>query len=117
MNMTDPIADMLTRIRNAVTAKHEFVNIPASKMKLAIADVLRGEGFIRDYEVTEEANRLYNEGYAVIAIPELAQPVKFFPDNIQQKMIKNDFDWAASNREPILTEWQKRYDSKSEPKS
>jgi len=57
LNMTDPIADMLTRIRNAVTAKHEYVNIPASKMKLAIADVLRGEGFIRDYEVTEEANR------------------------------------------------------------
>ncbi len=57
MNMTDPIADMLTRIRNAVTAKHEFVNIPASKMKLAIAEVLRGEGFIRDLEVTEEANR------------------------------------------------------------
>ena len=46
--MTDPIADMLTRIRNAVTAKHEYVNIPASKMKLAIANVLRNEGFIRE---------------------------------------------------------------------
>jgi small subunit ribosomal protein S8 len=57
LNMTDPIADMLTRIRNAVTAKHEFVNIPASKMKMAIADVLRGEGYIRGYEVTEDGAR------------------------------------------------------------
>ncbi len=57
MNMTDPIADMLTRIRNAVTAKHEYVNIPASKMKVAIADVLRNEGFIKGYEVTDDANK------------------------------------------------------------
>ena len=57
MNMTDPIADMLTRIRNAVTAKHEFVNIPASKMKLAIANVLRNEGFIRDFEIKDELER------------------------------------------------------------
>jgi small subunit ribosomal protein S8 len=57
--MTDPIADMLTRIRNAVTAKHEFVNIPASKMKMAIADVLRKEGFIRGYEVTEDGVRKF----------------------------------------------------------
>lgn len=57
MNISDPIADMLTRIRNAVTAKHEYVNIPASKMKVAIADVLQREGFIRDFEMKEEANR------------------------------------------------------------
>jgi small subunit ribosomal protein S8 len=55
--MTDPIADMLTRIRNAVTAKHDYVNIPASKMKLAIANVLRNEGFIQNFEVTEEGTR------------------------------------------------------------
>ena len=55
--MTDPIADMLTRIRNAVTAKHDYVNIPASKMKMAIVDVLKREGFIRDYELTDEANK------------------------------------------------------------
>jgi len=53
--MTDPIADMLTRIRNAVTAKHDYVNIPASKMKIAIADVLQREGYIRGYEVQDEA--------------------------------------------------------------
>lgn len=53
--MTDPIADMLTRIRNAVTAKHDYVNIPASKMKIAIAEVLQKEGYIRGYEVQNEA--------------------------------------------------------------
>jgi len=55
--MTDPIADMLTRIRNAVTAKHDYVNIPASKMKIAIADVLQKEGYIRGYEVQDELTR------------------------------------------------------------
>jgi small subunit ribosomal protein S8 len=55
--MTDPIADMLTRIRNAVTAKHEFVNIPASKMKVAIANVLQREGFIHSYEMAEDGPR------------------------------------------------------------
>lgn len=54
MNMTDPIADMLTRIRNGVVAKHDNVNVPASKVKTAIARVLREEGFIRDFEVMED---------------------------------------------------------------
>lgn len=49
--MTDPIADMLTRIRNAITARHETVSIPASRIKISIAKVLKEEGFIRDYEV------------------------------------------------------------------
>jgi len=57
MGMTDPIADMLTRIRNAVSARHDYVNIPASKMKASIAKVLKDEGFIRDYEVVEEGPR------------------------------------------------------------
>lgn len=51
MNMTDPIADMLTRIRNAVAARHDYVQIPASKMKIALADVLKRESFIKDYEI------------------------------------------------------------------
>jgi len=50
MNMTDPIADMLTRVRNASSARHEFVNVPASKMKANIAKILKDEGFIRNYE-------------------------------------------------------------------
>ena len=51
--MTDPIADMLTRIRNALTAKHETVEIPASKIKVAIADILVREGYVKGYEVVE----------------------------------------------------------------
>lgn len=49
--VTDPIADMLTRIRNAILARHDFVLVPSSKIKLAIARTLREEGFINDYEV------------------------------------------------------------------
>ena len=50
MNTTDPIADMLTRIRNANSSKHKTVDIPASKMKLAIADILFKEGYIKSFE-------------------------------------------------------------------
>lgn len=50
MNTTDPIADMLTRIRNANTSKHKTVDIPASKMKLGIAEILYKEGYIKSYE-------------------------------------------------------------------
>jgi small subunit ribosomal protein S8 len=52
--LTDPIADMLNRIRNAIVAKQEVVPVPASKTKIAIAEVLRQEGFIRDFEVVSE---------------------------------------------------------------
>lgn len=51
--MTDPIADMLTRIRNANTAKHDTVDVPSSKMKLAIAKILLDEGYIKCYELVE----------------------------------------------------------------
>ncbi len=54
MNMTDPVADMLTRIRNAVTARHTRVQIPASKLKLAIARVLKEEGYIKDIEILKD---------------------------------------------------------------
>ena len=54
MVMTDPIADMLTRIRNANMARHEKLEFPASNMKKEIADILKREGFIRDYEVIED---------------------------------------------------------------
>ena len=51
--MTDPIADMLTRIRNANTAKHDTVDIPSSKMKLSLAKILLDEGYIKSYELVE----------------------------------------------------------------
>ena len=54
MTMNDPIADMLTRIRNANTAKHDTVDVPSSKMKLAIAQILLDEGYIRAFDVVED---------------------------------------------------------------
>ena len=54
MTMSDPIADMLTRIRNANTAKHDTVDVPSSKMKLAIADILVREGYIKKYDLVED---------------------------------------------------------------
>ena len=56
MTMSDPIADMLTRIRNANTAKHDTVDVPASKMKIAIADILLDEGYIKKYDLIEDGN-------------------------------------------------------------
>ncbi len=64
MNITDPIADMLTRIRNASAAKHKTVDVPASKMKKAIADILYNEGYIKSVE--EIANE--NQGILRIAL-------------------------------------------------
>ena len=54
MNMTDPIADMLTRLRNAIMARHTRVMIPASNMKIAIAQILKEEGYIKDYDVVRD---------------------------------------------------------------
>jgi small subunit ribosomal protein S8 len=54
MTMTDPIADMLTRIRNANMVKHESVEIPGSKIKIAIADILKREGFIKEYDFKKD---------------------------------------------------------------
>ena len=56
MTMSDPIADMLTRIRNANTAKHDTVDVPSSKIKVAIADILVNEGFIEKYDIVEDGN-------------------------------------------------------------
>ena len=56
MMTSDPIADMLTRIRNANTAKHDTVDIPASKIKVAIAGILLDEGYIKSYELVENGN-------------------------------------------------------------
>ena len=56
MMTSDPIADMLTRIRNANTAKHDTVDVPSSKMKLAIADILVDEGYIQKYDLVDDGN-------------------------------------------------------------
>ncbi|MFQ6020008.1 MAG: 30S ribosomal protein S8 [Dehalococcoidia bacterium] len=57
MMLTDPSADMLTRIRNAIVARHDFVDVPASKLKIAIAEILKKEGFVRDFEVLGDGTR------------------------------------------------------------
>ena len=56
MTMSDPIADMLTSIRNANTAKHDTVDVPASKMKIAIANILLDQGYIAKYDIVEDGN-------------------------------------------------------------
>ena len=55
MNISDPVADMLTRIRNALQARHTQVEMPSSKLKMAIAKILKDEGYIKDFEVTKDA--------------------------------------------------------------
>ena len=69
MPVTDPLADMLTRIRNAVQVRHDSVTLPHSKMKLAVAKILKDEGFIRDFDMprapahpTLRLHLIYREG-------------------------------------------------------
>jgi iron(III) transport system substrate-binding protein len=69
-----------------------------------------------DWSVGDKAMKLYNEGYAVVAISKMSQPVEYLPPNMLEHMAKNDFQWAAANRAKILAEWEKRYGAKSEPK-
>lgn len=69
-----------------------------------------------DWSVSKKANQAYAENFAVVAYPGVAKPIAFRPANVNALMIKNDFAWAAKNRDQILAEWAKRYDSKSEAK-
>ena len=62
MKLTDPVSDMLTRIRNAIRARHQKVDVPASKLKVEIARILKEEGYISNYKATEE------EGHKVVRI-------------------------------------------------
>ena len=62
MRLTDPVADMLTRIRNAIRARHQKVDVPASKLKVEIARILKEEGYIANYKPTEE------DGHKVIRV-------------------------------------------------
>jgi iron(III) transport system substrate-binding protein len=71
---------------------------------------------LADWSVTRQANEMYNEAYAVVAMPGVAKPVEYFPEGLADLMIDNDFQWAAENRARILKEWESRYGSKSEPK-
>jgi small subunit ribosomal protein S8 len=57
MSMTDPIADMLTRIRNGITSRHDRIELPTSKLKVEVAKILKSEGFISNYKVVEEEGK------------------------------------------------------------
>jgi small subunit ribosomal protein S8 len=70
MSFTDPVADFLTRIRNGIKARHQKIDVPASKLKLEIARILKEEGFVANYKATEE------DGKKVIRVY-----LKYSPDN------------------------------------
>ena len=75
MNITDPIADMLTRIRNANSAKHKTVDIPASKMKTAIAEILFKEGYIKSFGIIRITLKYDEKGNRVIdGIKRISKP-------------------------------------------
>jgi iron(III) transport system substrate-binding protein len=71
---------------------------------------------VMDWAATREANELYAKSYAIVAMPGVAKPLPNVPANYEQMLVKNDFGWAAKNRDRILAEWNKRYNAKAEPK-
>ena len=71
---------------------------------------------VMDWVVTREANEVYAKNYAIVAMPGVAKPLPNVPANYEQMLVKNDFGWAAKNRDRILAEWNKRYNAKAEPK-
>ena len=83
---------------------------------VAGTDKLEAAQTLVDWSITRTAMEMYNTGYAVVAMPGVAKPVQYFPENLAEKMIANDFEFAANNRKAILAEWLNRYDSKSDAK-
>ena len=72
---------------------------------------------IADWAATKAANELYSKTYAVVAMPGVVNYPPNYPADAEKQMIKNDFVWMAENREKILGEWTKRYESKAAPKN
>ncbi|HLX22269.1 MAG TPA: putative 2-aminoethylphosphonate ABC transporter substrate-binding protein [Usitatibacter sp.] len=71
---------------------------------------------LMDWIASKEANEAYSKNFAIVAHPDVKPALPFLPQDLDKKLVKNDFAFAASNRDKILTEWQKRYNAKSEPK-
>jgi iron(III) transport system substrate-binding protein len=71
---------------------------------------------LADWASSKDAMRLYGKNFAITAQPGVADPLPNIPKDYEQRLVKMDFDWAADNRERILTEWNKRYNAKSEPR-
>ena len=88
----------------------EAAGIVKGTKKMAAAQKLM------DWIVTKEANELYAKNFAVVAMPGVSAKLEYIPADFEKLLVKNDFAFAAKNRDRILTEWQKRYAVKSEPK-
>ncbi len=71
---------------------------------------------LADWASSREAMELYAKNFAIVAIPGIAKPLPNIPADYEQRLVKNDFAWAAKNREAVLKEWTRRFDAKSEPK-
>jgi iron(III) transport system substrate-binding protein len=69
---------------------------------------------LADWAVTRKANELYANNFAIVALPGVQEKLQFIDGDIEQALAKNDFAWAAANRERILAEWSKRYEAKAE---
>ena len=88
----------------------EAVAIMKGTKKLAAAKKLA------DWAISKDAMALYAKNFAIVAVAGIAQPLPNIPANFEKLLVKNDFAWAAKNRERILDEWNKRYNAKAEPK-
>ena len=88
----------------------ESVAIMKGTKKLAAAKKLV------DWAISKDAMLLYAKNFAIVAMPGIAAPLPNIPENFEKLLVKNDFAWSAKNRERILTEWNKRYNAKAEPK-
>jgi iron(III) transport system substrate-binding protein len=71
---------------------------------------------LADWAVTKPANELYAKNFAVVALPGITTRLKYVPEDLEARLIKNDFEYVASNRERILAEWSRRYEGKAESK-
>lgn len=118
MSMTDPIADMLTRIRNAQAMNHEVVAMPSSRLKVAIAKVLKSEGYVEDFQVSEERGKAtlsvrlkYYAGSAVIEMIErVSRPgLRVYKGSGELKSIKNGLGIAiVSTSRGVMTDKEAR---------
>jgi iron(III) transport system substrate-binding protein len=71
---------------------------------------------LADWASSRDAMELYAKNFAIVAIPGIAKPLPNVPADYEKRLVKNDFTWSAKNRDRILTEWNKRYNAKAEPK-
>ena len=116
--MTDPIADFLTRIRNAVQARHRVVEIPASRMKASMADILKNQGFISNYEKVEEGPQgllrltlRYSEGKpSVLGLRRVSRPgLRRYAGATELPRVKNGLGIAIiSTSQGLMTDKEAR---------